>query len=188
LNPIISIYFPKNRTKHVIALKLQRFLEQHEFSDTRKKILEAGNIFKNTCCVNFFKNFLTKNTWCIWNHVVPGIFAYNKLKEVFWKKKLVKSYSIMNEFSLRKYLTFHPNSALQCWMILCAMNSFFQYYTFKFTLLFYFTIYLNLKLKGTYIIYIYENNTTWRNYKIFVIKMNIISCLSTKKHKFLLCQ
>ena len=49
------------------------------------EILEAGNIFKNTCCVNFFKNFLTKNTWCIWNHVVPGIFAYN-LKEVFWKK------------------------------------------------------------------------------------------------------
>ena len=98
---------------------------------TRKKIREAGNIFKNTCCVNFFKNFLTKNTWCIWNHVVPGIFAYN-LKEVFWKKINSSNHiQLWTEFSLKKYLTFHPNSALQCWMILCAMNSFFKLLYFQ---------------------------------------------------------
>ena len=96
------------------------------------EIREAGNIFKNTCCVNFFKNFLTKNTWCIWNHVVPGIFAYDNLKEVFWKKKTRQIiFNYERVFFKKKYLTFHPNSALQCWMILCAMNSFFKLLYFQ---------------------------------------------------------
>ena len=133
--------FPKKPTKHVPVLlhwNYKDFLNNMNFV-TRKKIREAGNIFKNTCCVNFFKNFLTKNTWCIWNHVVPGIFAYN-LKEVFWKKINSSNHiQLWTEFSLKKYLTFHPNSALQCWMILCAMNSFFQI-TVLSSLLYYFTL------------------------------------------------